>query len=83
MGMPVALGNGVKVDKGSASRKSDSHRIRSLIISVPVSMKKNCRLENRVRENRTHGSEGGAGQTRPYPYKGCRKRVSKIFQITE
>nr|VFK28154.1 MAG: hypothetical protein BECKLPF1236A_GA0070988_106272 [Candidatus Kentron sp. LPFa]VFK37009.1 MAG: hypothetical protein BECKLPF1236C_GA0070990_107431 [Candidatus Kentron sp. LPFa] len=40
MGMPVALGNGVKVDKGSASRKSDSHRIRSLIISVPVSMKK-------------------------------------------
>nr|VFK26040.1 MAG: hypothetical protein BECKLPF1236A_GA0070988_105082 [Candidatus Kentron sp. LPFa]VFK36315.1 MAG: hypothetical protein BECKLPF1236C_GA0070990_105852 [Candidatus Kentron sp. LPFa] len=40
MGMPVALGNGVKVDKGSASRKSDSHRIRSLIISVPVLMKK-------------------------------------------
>nr|VFK23693.1 MAG: hypothetical protein BECKLPF1236A_GA0070988_103873 [Candidatus Kentron sp. LPFa] len=40
MGMPVALGNGVKVDKGSASRKSDSHRIRSLIINVPVSMKK-------------------------------------------
>nr|VFK36804.1 MAG: hypothetical protein BECKLPF1236C_GA0070990_106981 [Candidatus Kentron sp. LPFa] len=40
MSMPVALGNGVKVDKGSASRKSDSHRIRSLIISVPVSMKK-------------------------------------------
>ena len=40
MGMPVALGNGVKVDKGSASRKSDSHRIRSLIINVPVLMKK-------------------------------------------
>nr|VFK26489.1 MAG: hypothetical protein BECKLPF1236A_GA0070988_105302 [Candidatus Kentron sp. LPFa] len=40
MSMPVALGNGVKVDKGSASRKSDSHRIRSLIINVPVSMKK-------------------------------------------
>nr|VFJ55369.1 MAG: hypothetical protein BECKFW1821A_GA0114235_105321 [Candidatus Kentron sp. FW] len=27
----------------------------------------NCRLESRVRENRTHGSEGGAGKLVPTP----------------
>ena len=25
-------------------------------------------LESRVRENRLHGSEGGAAHARPYPY---------------
>lgn len=27
-----------------------------------------CALESRARENRTHGSEGGAVHARPYPY---------------
>ena len=31
---------------------------------------RNQRLESRVRENRTHGSEGGEAKAFPTPYRG-------------
>jgi hypothetical protein len=34
--------------------------------------------ESRVRENRLHGSEGGAVNARPYPYQGPRKVSTPI-----
>nr|VFJ42278.1 MAG: hypothetical protein BECKFW1821A_GA0114235_100135 [Candidatus Kentron sp. FW] len=38
----------------------------------------NCRLEGRVRENRTHGSEGGAGKLVPTPIRKIGAIQSKI-----
>ena len=35
---------------------------------MPILMKVNHRLESRMREIRQSGSEGGATESRPYPY---------------
>ena len=37
--------------------------------ATPDRREKHRPLESRVRENCTHGSEGGAGHDRPYPYR--------------
>ena len=40
---------------------------------------RNQRLESRVRENRTHGSEGGEAKAFPIPYRGSGSGQSEAF----
>jgi hypothetical protein len=56
----------------------------STTASCFFAVKQHRALESRVRENRLHGSEGGAANDRPYPYqelKDCRSIESRSLNF--
>ena len=64
--MLAALGNGVQRDESLFRGARIVHHDCNLWTGEPIPMG-NHRLESRVRENRTHGSEGGDGESRFRP----------------
>jgi hypothetical protein len=64
--MLAALGNGVQRDESLFRGARIVHHDCNLWTGEPIPMG-NHRLESRVRENRTHGSEGGDGDSRSRP----------------